>query len=431
MAEAGWVALCCALGLAAALAILLPPYPPLQDFPEWAWQGDLLARILGGESLPGLSLATWPVPNSSVQAMLGLLSLALPAAVAAKAFLLALVAAAVALALALGWRYQPQAPGAFAAVLLVAVFLHAGFWNGYANYQLGLLLLGAWFLLPEARRGQALPILAFSLLIFFTHAMVFAAFGLLLGLSALLRWRLLPTILGLLPAAALTLWYLAAGAGGQATEARSLGGVAAFLGYKAYTLAKLGPYHNFVFATGGDAALRPALHWGGAAANALFAAGLGLALLLGLQAAWRDRRLAWPALLAAGLLLAGFAVLPDLVQNVVNPGERLLLPALLILLLVLPLPALLLRGLGLGAILLLGCVLLLATTRQGWDRPLHFTELDPARTELFRHRPTAFACKWAALRDGAQPGMPGWQPLSFATSLLLGPTQAGCTGRPG
>src|SRR3712207_7564246 len=45
--------------------------------------------------------------------------------------------------------------GAFAALLLVAIFFHAGFWNGYANYQLGLVILGTWFLLPEARWGEA------------------------------------------------------------------------------------------------------------------------------------------------------------------------------------------------------------------------------------------------------------------------------------
>ncbi|WP_431272085.1 hypothetical protein [Dankookia sp. P2] len=246
-----WTALCLGLGALAAAVLVLAPYPPLQDFPEWAYQGQLLARLLRGLPVDGVVLATTPVPNSSVQLLLGLLSLAMPAALAARLFLLGLVGASVAVALALGRRYQPGAPGAFAALLLVAVFLNAAFWNGYANFQLGMVLLGAWFLLPEARRARVLPIMGFGLAIFFTHAMVFFAFCALLGATALLDpRRIIPTAAGLLPAAVLTGWYVATNAGGNATETSGTGGPAAFLAYKLYTVAKLGPYHNFVFAGG-------------------------------------------------------------------------------------------------------------------------------------------------------------------------------------
>ncbi|MFC7476267.1 hypothetical protein ACFQS7_18010 [Dankookia sp. GCM10030260] len=427
-----WTALCVGLGGLVAAVLVLAPYPPLQDFSEWAYQGHLLARLIRGLPIGEIQLATSPVPNSSVQALLGLLSLAMPAALAARLFLLGLVGASVAVALGLGRRYQPAAAGAFAALLLVAVFFNAAFWNGYANFQVGMLLLGAWFLLPEPRRAGALPIMGFGVVIFFTHAMVFFAFCALLGATALLDRRRIPaTALGLLPAALLTGWYVAMDAGGNATEAAGASSLAGFLGYKLYTVAKLGPYHNFVFAEGGDIVTRPALYWAGAAINLAFAAGLAALLGLGLREAIRTRRLARAPLLAAAGLLALFAVLPDLVQNVVNPGERLMLPALLLLLLVLPLAPGLVRALGLGAVVLAACLVLLLATGHLWREPVHFTELRTETAGLFRHRPTAFACKWQEMLRNAEAGDLPRQRLAFRTSLLIGVTEAGCTGKPG
>jgi len=427
-----WTAVCVGLGAVVAAVLLLAPYPPLQDFSEWAYQGQLLARLLRGLPIGEIRLATTPVPNSSVQLVLGLLSLVMPAAMAARLFLLGLVGASVAVSLALGRRYQREAPGAFAALLLVAVFLNAAFWNGYANFQLGMVLLGAWFLLPEARRASAFVIMGFSLVIFFTHAMIFFAFCALLGTTALLdRRRILATMIGLLPAVLLTGWYVGIDAGGGATETSSAGGLAGFVAYKLYTIAKLGPYHNFVFAEGGDILTRPALYWAGGAINLGFAAGLLAALGLGLHAAIRRRRLPWAPLLAATGLLGLFAVLPDLVQNVVNPGERLMLPAMLMLLLVLPLPVALVRGLGLGAVVLASCLLVLLATDHAWRKPVHYTELRTETAGMFRHRPTAFACKWQEMQRSAAAADTPHEPLAFRTSLLIGKTSAGCTGKPG
>jgi hypothetical protein len=87
-----------ALTLAAILAaLLLAPYPPVQDFIEWLYQSELLVR--GG--LPeGVRLATWPVPNTVFQLLLTGFTLVLPPAAAGVAFLVAYGAAAVALSLA-------------------------------------------------------------------------------------------------------------------------------------------------------------------------------------------------------------------------------------------------------------------------------------------------------------------------------------------
>jgi hypothetical protein len=283
------------LTLAIAAALVLAPYPPLQDFAEWAYQGALLARLAlaspGG--LPGAEvwLVAHPVPNSLAQALLGLLSLLLPTTLAARVFLLGLLGAGLAVALALARQRQPAAAGAFAVVLLVSVFCNATFWNGYVNYQLALLLFAAWFLLPPARRAEAGPILGYGLAIFLSHATVFAAFGVLVGARGLLRRRFRAAVLGLGPMMLLGAWYALAGTGEPAEPVAEVGGLSGFLAYKAYTLTKLGPYHNFVFAGGGDETLRPALYWAGAVVNLLYAGGLGVALGIGLWQGGRDRAL--------------------------------------------------------------------------------------------------------------------------------------------
>jgi hypothetical protein len=56
------LALCTALAVAAA--VLLPPYPPLQDFIEWIYQAEILAQLPSEAWPPGVHVATYPVPNS-------------------------------------------------------------------------------------------------------------------------------------------------------------------------------------------------------------------------------------------------------------------------------------------------------------------------------------------------------------------------------
>jgi hypothetical protein len=408
------------LNLAIATALLFAPYPPLQDFSEWVYQGALLARLVIGLPVPEISLVTHPVPNSLAQALLALFSLVLPASLVAPVFLLGLLGAGLALALALARRSQPAAAGAFAVVLIVSFFCNATFWNGYVNYQVALLLFAGWFLLPELRRMAAGAVLAFGLLIFLSHAAVFAAFCLLVWVQALADRRLRGAVLGLAPVLVLAGWYALTELREGAEPPAGFGGLSTFLAYKAYTLAKLGPYHNFVFSQGGDESLRPALYWAGSAANLIYTAGLGGTLALGLWRALRHHSLARAPALAALLLFAVFLVLPKMVQHVVNPGERLMIPALLVLVLVVPLPTLALRPLALLGGVALAANLLVLATPEAWAVPVHLRDMEAmgdARV-LFRHRPTSFACKWTELQRSEATGEAPHLPISFRTSLL-------------
>ncbi|MFC7477386.1 hypothetical protein ACFQS7_23705 [Dankookia sp. GCM10030260] len=409
------------LTLAIAAALLLAPYPPLQDFAEWVYHGAMLAQLAVG--LPGatVSLATHPVPNSLAQAVLGLLALVLPATLAARVFLLGLLGASLAVALALGRQRQPAAAGAFAGVLLVSILCNATFWNGYVNYQLALVIFAAWFLLPPARRAATGPILGFGLAIFLSHAAVFTAFCMVVGFRALLRRQWRGATLGLGPLLLLGAWYVLGRSGEAADPPPAYDSAGAFLAYKAYTLAKLGPYHNFVFAQGGDEVLRPALYWAGAAVNLLYVAGLGAALGYGLWRGLRSRALSAPLIVASLALFVGFLLLPRMGQHVINPGERLMLPGLLVLLLAVPLPPFALRGLAtLGGLALTANLLVFTLPNDTWAVPVHFDDMAAmgSARAMFRHRPTSFACKWEELRHSDATGAPPRLPISFRTSLL-------------
>jgi len=403
-----------ALALAVMAVVVLPPYPPLQDFIEWNWQAALMA----GAALPeGVRYAPYPVPNSLFQLVLGGLALALPAALAGQVFLLGYAVAAVAVAVALGRRWRPEAGWSFAAILLVSFLFNTPFWNGYLNYQTGLLLFAAWFLVPARWRAMPGVILPAAVLMFLAHAMTFAAFGLLVGAEALAA-RDPRRGLALLPAAGLAAWYVLAKV--PPPPAELMDAAPGWLALKLYTVAKLGPYQNFVFADGGDGVRWPLAYGAGVALNLAYAAGLGL--LVG-AAAWRRRTVPVVPLVVAGLLGLAFLALPHRIESViVNPGERLLYPAMLLLLLHLPLPAWPVRVLGLGALVTVACLAGLGIGGRDWAVAVPPRAPQPPTAALFWHRPTAFACKWQAMQaPGAAP--PG---ITFRTGLLIGAGGAEC-----
>ena len=126
--------------------------------------------------------------------------------------------------------------------------------------------------------------------------------------------------------------------------------------------------------------------------------------------------------LAALLLLAGFLALPRVAQHVINPGERLLMPGLLVLLLAVPLPAhgaAAARGAGRASPWRRTCWSSPCRTTR-WARPVHFRDMAATggARALFRHRPTSFACKWEELRHSEVTGEAPRLPISFRTSLL-------------
>ncbi|TCZ63631.1 hypothetical protein [Roseicella aquatilis] len=413
------------MGIAAA--VMLMPYPPLMDFLEWVYQGKILALLLSGNDLGPIRIAQYPVPNSTSQVILGLLCLVMPASMAASVFLLGFIAAASLVAWSLAARYQPALAGPLCLILMVSIFFCAPFWNGFANYGLALVLFGGFLLLPENRRVDPGPVLLFSLVIFFTHLTVFVAFLVLVGLQALALRRIVAAGLAVVPSILLAGWYyLALDRGrldpGEPTVGQQSGqflfDAAKYLAYKLYTFTKIGPYHNFVFSAGGDVVVRPPVYWAGVAVNGLYAL-LCLALLgLGLRDALRNRSARFVPLAAAAVLGLAFLLMPA-GRLIANTGERFMYPALLLLLLSLPLHRGLTRLMGGIAVLLLVSLTSLASGQQDWSKPLPEASWAAPQRVLYQHRPTAFAASWFTLDSLATGRLPPGAQLSFETSLLI------------
>jgi hypothetical protein len=405
---AGLALVALALGL-----VLRAPMPPLQDFNEWIYQGWLVGQILAGEPVP-FGIKPWPVPNAAAQLLLGALNLAIDAWAAGVAYLVLYLAGATWLAAAIARTDGGFDPATFLLALLIGA-LNSPFWDGYANSQLGMGLYLLHVLRERRAPTGAAWDLALGLALFLCHAVMLAVFLLHVAIACVQRRDFARSwVLG--PPLALMAWYLLRDDGyGEAIPAFGTS-VFEFVAYKAYSAAKAGPYQNFFLGAVGDADRAPVLYAAGVGANLLFVlvAVLPLAAAL-LHRVWQGDRS--PAVLTAVACLAGFVVLPSAMFGVVNVGERLLLPALLVALACCPDPWRL-RRIGaavaaLAPVTLLHLHLILpAAPPEG--RIGHLSAHDPAQRMrvLFWHRPFQFAAQFdAAMRGEAVK-------LGFATSML-------------
>jgi hypothetical protein len=206
--------------------------------------------------------------------------------------------------------------------------------------------------------------------------------------------------------------------GAPAIEATEAYGPLRFITYKAYTFFKAGPYHNFVFDSGGDAAVRPWVYWAGVSANLAFGFLLVAAVCVALWTLWRARSIhTWPMLLGASMFVLAFLALPP-GRWVANTGERFLYPALLLGLLLLPLHQLALRTLAALALYFVVGLGGLASLKADWSVPVDPNWEAPGRM-LFLHRPTTFLRQLEEGLHSEATGEAPRRPLAFETSVLL------------
>lgn len=318
------------------LWLIAQPLPPLQDYMDWVFQGWVGAELLQGSPPVAAHYVpvSYPVPNATSQGLLALLTLAVGPLPAAKVLAGCALAAFAAISWFLARRMEPHRAGVLAFVLFLSFGANSAFWDGYINYQISILVFVGLLLF---RDRLSLPSLAlWTLVLFFSHAATFAAWVLLVGFEALANKERRARCLSLLPGLLLLGWYAlerrtpVADQGAGTPVSTSL---LRHLAYKAYTLSKLGPFHNLVdFA---DQSLKDRAHafyLAGVGLNLLFAGLLVAALLPGLRRLLRTRPRD-PLLWTSGVLALLFLVLPPKSFGVVNLGERLLYPALLLLLL--------------------------------------------------------------------------------------------------
>jgi hypothetical protein len=305
--------------------------PPLADYIEWMYQGYVVKHLVsGGASVP-FYLRNYPVPYAASQLLLGGLDVFIGPVAAGQALVLLYLCLGAWFSLSFARRYELSLSLALP-LLACTIVVNSSFWSGYINYQLGLLALLAYLSLPRALDIDARAVLLFGLLAFLCHAFILLALGLLVGIKAFARGRraVLSVSLALLPVLLLTGWYVLA----RNRDALHLPKEdfapymsLRFWAYKFYTLAKAGPYHNFWVQGHGDYQRAFAYYLVGVAANVAFA----FFLLAALVHAFRQPSGAGTRelTLAAAALLTGYVLAPAQALGVVNPGERLLYPALL------------------------------------------------------------------------------------------------------
>jgi len=324
------------------LAVVVSRAPYLHDFAEWLYQAQIVRQFaVDPAGATGFTLASYPVPNSLVTAVLALLSLVFEPIVAGKLFLVAMLLAWLGVIRLFTARHVP-APWRPAATLVLwaTIALSTFFWYGFVSYQLALLFL-TWFLAVYRADTSAKVIALFSLAIFFAHAMVFLVFGLFLGIGFLLK-RNRAIIMGLLPSTACSLWFLAgrdlANVAPQRIDAE-WSGLREALVYKAGYPAMLGPFKNFLLPDGSGPLDNHAwLYWLGLTTNFAVAAALGAllaAVLLQYLKSHRPKDRDDPSLrptcaLSMLAMVVFYLFAPYHFFGLVNPGGRVLLPLLLL-----------------------------------------------------------------------------------------------------
>jgi hypothetical protein len=222
------------------------------------------------------------------------------------------------------------------------------------------------------------------------------------------------------------LWYAAAKDEFVETGL-TLSGVKDWLVYKGYTVAKLGPYHNFFLGETGDLTSAPAFFWLGLMFNLAFAV---FVVVLVLQVFVRNR-LNWirdPAWVSVALILLAYPLMPTSVSGVVNIGERFLTLAVLMMVVLAmtgPLRWTLSVGAAISALIIPVTLSLAVRTLDinAWPREALIDASIPedggGRMErLFWHRPLGFARRIDDIAKVEAEGLRAAAPLAFKTSLL-------------
>lgn len=421
-------ALFAVLGLVFGVVGLLGPAPPLQDISEWLHQGRVAAQIVRGSADPAFVIAPYPVPNTLVPAFFGLAMLVFSARTAFLLWLSGylLLAAWLIPRFVRRWNVEPWCG---TGVLAGCTALTSCFWNGYASYQTGLLLLLWFFGLPERSWRIAIVLVGSTLAAYLLHGLCYLPLLLIAAVHGLWSGYLRRVILCALPSLGLLACYAFAHPPLPGTTMPG----SAFLAYKAYTLAKSGPFQNFVLLQG--PAVRGMAAAAGVGANGLFALGLTLG---GAVALWRSGRRGWatPKPWAGALLLVGFLVSPAMGGGIVNPGERLLSPALLCFLPLLNRDVLAPTARRAAAVC--GGGLLILCTVAPLTLGLQIASTPPDRLlspgppgvaaalatvkgpeSLFTHRPYQFRADFEEAESGARGACQVHRPLIFDTGVVL------------
>ncbi len=306
------------------------------------YQGHIAWSLLtGGTTFSSFfELVQVPVPNAISQSAIAVLNVFTSPVVAGNIwlglyFILALVVGIIAS------RSHPDG-GSMHLIFTFAIVFGPGFWNGYINFQFGLLFFALYCVCARRSVGS---VLLFSLLIYFSHASVFAGFVCFVIASEWFAQRRLQVFTALLPGLLLLLWYSVAKLSVDGGQNESVVSVSQWAQYKIYTMAKQGPFHNFIQPDGESLlAAVHGLYIAGFVINFLVALLIGLWMLFACVSIVRRQNESLitelrsvtnvPAILiTTGALVVAWLLAGKNTFGVVNLGERFLVVALMLMLL--------------------------------------------------------------------------------------------------
>lgn len=329
----------CALAFVAAIELLLFTWPalPMQDAPLWIYEGALLRDVFTGHYGGPCHLVPALPPNAFAQPVLALLCTVLAPENAGRVYAGACVAAFAA-ALVYLCRARDREGQSLALPLCLPLCAGYPLFHGFLNYMAALPVLcfgvGALLRNPEARgaRGMAL-MLALPLLAYVCHG---TAFGIWCVVLALQWWVTrsrafaLRAMLGLAPSLLLIALYVMQRNAEGASVRWLAGSVGATVLYRARSPFRFFGVFPGLAPTFDDPRLR-AVAPVCVALNLLYAAAISGC---GALWAWRARvsgdRAARLLALCVLALAALFVLMPHDVANMLNPAERLVLPAVAI-----------------------------------------------------------------------------------------------------
>jgi hypothetical protein len=326
----------CALLFVLAHGALLLAWPAVlgQDAPLWIAEGGLLHTFFQTHLAGGCQLVTALPPNALSQVAIGLLSYLMPAELAGRLYIVACVGL---FAASLVYLCRARATIGRPLALLVCLPLCVGYplFHGFLNYMAALpaLCFGIGFLLrnPEGRgvRG-AFVLLVMPLLTYLCHGTAVGIWAVLVAMQVMVR-RSRGFALRALPGFLPVLWLVVAYIGQRHAEGSSVlwttGSVLATVVYRLRS-----PMRFFSVFPGFAPTLDdPTL---GRLAPLLMLVNVAYPVVIsfyGLRWAWRARQASdlserWLSLSLLSLA-ALFVVMPHNVARMLNPAERLLLPA--------------------------------------------------------------------------------------------------------
>ncbi|HXW72885.1 MAG TPA: hypothetical protein VEK34_15920 [Methylocella sp.] len=413
-----------------SLAVFSFPYAPLEDLPEWIYQGYIFNKLVAGAPSLDFSLKTFPVPYALFQSIVSFCLIFVSPMITSRIVILLYAALALFAVYRVILRYRLD--GLVAWPLLISiVILNSPFWNGYMGYQFGLIVILLYLGLPDDSQTDTRWVCLFPVLAFFAHGWAFVSILVLMGANALYQRRVAAGCVGIVPSMLLLVWYQTYSVNpGALNELYPVGQINIFA-YKIYTLLKAAPFHNpIALSFNASEQYGTAYLTTGLLIDAIFMLALLLLVVSAIRKSDLGLILRRPQLLAGGLLVLIAAGLPRTGFGMANPGERVLYPAMVALTIAFfaeikfPLmPKALLGGALLGGVALFTFGLIGASSHYRaaaavLDTPAPAGKQTISSEALFGHRLVQFDEKMKLLERAWHDDLMPTEPLAFETALI-------------